>query len=197
MLLSMATIPTALTVKGVQISCNGDMKVLGKAKYIPVNVSIYDRVILADKSKASEMVGVAVRVHKLSPDPAWKDRIGAGMYDNVEVTRLFRCMDPKAWDFILAPFAWDLSVGSVVMVRDDQQDITPQQVEALCYYISSEDMMDKISDALEHQNLTGSFTEIDKLLALYTPEKFREFFVDFKAKKVADDASWATEVSPV
>ena len=184
------------TIKGVRISCSGDIRVLGADKFIPVDVSVFDPVFVADKSTSSEMVGVAVRVRKLPPDPAWKDSGECGIYENQEVTLLFRAMDPKQDDFGFAPFEWDMRVGSVLVVRDDCTDITPQQVEALCYY-SSEHTTDMFQGASEHQEFTGSNEEQVKLAGLFTPEKFREFFENLKAEKMVDDAGWVTAVSPV
>ena len=187
---------SAQTVKGVRISCSGDISVLGADKFIPVEVSIFDPVFLAEKSTSSEMVGVPVRVRKLPPDPAWKDSGECGIYENQEVTLLFRAMDPKQDDFGFAPFTWDQRVGSVLVVRDDHMDITPQQTEVLCYY-SSEHTTDMFQDASEYQEFTGSDEEMVKLAGLFTPDKFREFFAEFKAKKMLDDAGWVTAVSPV
>lgn len=187
---------SAHTVKGVIISCSGDIRVLGADKFIPVDVPVFDPVFEADKSTSSEMIGVPVRVRKLSPHPAWKNSGEGNIYQNQEVTRLFRAMDPKQWDFGLAHVDWDLRVGSALVIRDDRTDLTPQQVEALCYY-SWEHTTDLFDNAWEHQNMTGLNEEMVKLAGLFTPEKFREFFADFKAKKMVDDASWVTAVSPV
>ncbi len=186
----------AQTVKGVRISCSGDIRVLGADKFIPVELSVSDPVFLADKSTSSDMLGVPLRVRKLPPHPAWKDSGECGIYENQEVTLLFRAMDPKQGDFGFAPFAWDLRVGSVLVVRDDRTDITPQQVEALCYY-SSEHTTDMFQDASEHQEFTGSNEEQVKLAGLFTPEKFHDFFADFKSEKMVNDAGWVTAVSPV
>ena len=68
--------------------------------------------------------------------------------------------------------------------------------EALCYY-SWEHTTDMFQDASEQQDFTGTNEAMVKLAGLFTPEKFREFFADFKAKKMVDDASWVTAVSPV
>ena len=188
--------PHAQTFKGVIISCSGDIRVLGADKFIPVDVPVFDPVFEADKSTSSEMIGVPVRVRKLPPHPTWEDSREVNIYENQEVTRLFRAIDPEEGDFGFAPDEWDLGVGTALVVRDDHTDITPQQVEALCYY-SWEHTTDMFQDASEHWDFTGSNEEMVKLAGLFSPEKFREFFADFKAKKMVNDASWMTAVSPV
>lgn len=183
-------------IKGVRISCDGDIRFLGAETFVPVDVSIFDPVDLAHKSKSSEMVGVPIRVRKLPPHPAWKDSGICSIQENQGATFLFRAMDPEQEDFSFVPVYWDYPVGSVLVVRADGKDITPQQVEALCYY-SSEHTVDKVQDAMEYQGFTGSNEEMVKLAALFHPGEFRKFFADFKAKKMGEDASWVTAVSPV
>ncbi|CAD6572348.1 MAG: hypothetical protein ASARMPREDX12_005125 [Alectoria sarmentosa] len=187
------------SVKGVRVSCHGDISVLGADKFIPVDVSISDPVWTADKSVSSAMVGVPVRVRRFPAHPAWKDDRQSDVYSNQEITLLFRAMDPEQQDdFSLAPMSWQNTVGSVLVVRDDGKDMTPQQVEALCYY-NLQHTTDMFQDAWEHLSLTGSNKEMVKLVGLFTPQKFGEFFLEFKAKKVEEDgdASWVTAVSPV
>lgn len=187
---------SARTVQGVIISCSGDIEVLGADKFIPVEVSIFDPVFGAEKSTSSEMVGVPIRVRKLPPHPDWKDSRVTNIYGNQQVTRLFRCMEPENDGFGLAPMHWDLGLGSVLVAREDGKDITPLQVEALCYY-SSEHTQETFSDAVESLDCTGSHVEMNKLIALFTSDKFREFFADFKTKKAVEDARWVTAESPV
>ena len=187
---------SARTVRGVRISCNGDMNVLGADKFIPVDVSTVDSIFEADMSAASEMVGVPVRVRKILPHPAWGNSGTVDIYGNQQITRLFRGMDPEKDDFGWAPSHWDLGVGSVLLVRDDGKDIWPKQVEALCYYIS-EHNQESLEDAVEHRDMFDSNVEVDKWITLFTPDKFRAFFAEFKASKVAKDARWTSAESPV
>lgn len=184
------------TIKGVRINCQGDIKFLGAEKFIPIDVSPSDPVIAAEVSISSEMVCVPVRVCKLPPHSAWKDCGETNIFENQMVTLLFRAMDPQQDDFSFAPRRWDYPVGSVLLVRADGRDITPHQAEALCHY-SSEHTTDMFEDASENEDITGSREEMVKLAALFSPEEFRKFFADFKAKKVEEDPSWATAVSPV
>ena len=193
---NMQSLSSAGTVQGVRINCRGDIRVLGGKKYIPVDVSVLDPIFVAEKPTSSELLGVPVRVRKIPPHPAWKDSGVLNIYENQVVTRLFRRMDPEDEGFGLAPMRWDLGFGSVLVVREDGKDITPQQVEALCYW-NSEHIGQRFGDAVEYRSNTDSNVEVDKLLALFTPDEFRKFFADFKAKKVLYDASWMTAVSPV
>ena len=185
------------TVQGVRVSCQGDIRVLGAKKYIPVDVCIFDPVFVADKPTSSELLDVPVRVQKIPPHPAWKDSGVTNIYENQVITRLFRRMDPEHDAFGLAPMRWDYPVGSVLVVRDNGTNITPQQVEALCYY-NAEHLSEKLGEAVEDYWLNeSSVLKVHKVLALFTPYAFRNFFTDFKAEKEVDDASWMSAVSPV
>ena len=188
--------PSEQTIKGVRISCEGDIEFLGAEKFIPVDVSPLDPVVAAEISTSSEMIGVPVRVRKLPPDAAWKDSGEFGIFVNQAVTFLFRAMDPQRDDFGWAPDEWAYSVGSVLLVRADGKDITPQQVEALCYY-GFEHTTDMVQDASDYEAMTGSKEDMVKLAAFFNPEAFRKFFADFKSKKMEKDASWTAAVSPV
>lgn len=190
--------PSSHNLKGVRISCEGDIRFLEAKRFIPVDVSPSDPVLTAQISHSSEMVGVPVRVCKLPPHPIWRDSGITNIYENAQVTCLFRAMDPEQDDFgwILPYSYWDYPVGSVLVVRADGQDITPQQVEALCFY-SSDHTTDMFQDSSEHLEFTGSNEERVKLAALFNPGDFRQFFAEYKAKKVLEDPSWATAVSPI
>ena len=187
---------SAGSVQGVIISCWRDIHFLGANKYIPVDVSIFDPVFVADKPTSSELLGVPLRIEKMPPHPAWKDSGIINIYENRVVTRLFRCMDPEHDAFGLAPMRWDYPVGPVLVVRDNGKDITPQQVEALCYY-NGEHLQERLEYAREDHSLNESSVKVNKVLALFSPYAFRKFFADFKAEKEVDDASWMTAVSPV
>ena len=187
---------SARTVQGVRISCQGDIRFLGADKYNPVDVSIFDPVFVADKPTSSEPLGVPLRVQRIPPHPAWKDSDIRNIYENRVITRLFRHMDPDHDAFGLAPMCWDYPVGSVLVVRDNGKDITPQQVEALCYY-NGEHLQERFEYANEDHRENESSVGVTKLLALFSPYAFRHFFAEFKAEKEVDDASWMTAVSPV
>ena len=150
---------SARTIQGVRISCNGDIDVLRADKFIPVDVWIFDPVFVAEKSTSSGMLGVPVRVRKLPPHPAWKNSGVMNIYENQEATRLFRNVDLEDEGFGVVPWYWDHGVGSALVVRDDGRDMTPQQVEALCYY-GCEHTAEKFQDAFEDDGGPGSNKEV-------------------------------------
>ena len=109
----------------------------------------------------------------------WKISSDTEMRENPEVTRLFRMRDPGDRDFGLAPTQWDEPVGSVLVIRDDCKDITPQQVEALCHFMAEQPQ--KRFDKVRKGRL-----EAKELLALFTPDEFGKFFANSKGKKVVE-----------
>lgn len=180
-------------VKGVRVNCSGDMDLAGAAKYIAVEVTRNDPVFGAEIATVSQALQVPLRMRKYLPYPAQKSAGVIGHYDNQAATFLMRCVDPaREEEWSMAPMSWQTRVGSVVVVRADGKDITPQQVEAISYYAQYE-LAEKIEDASE----SGSKKERVKVAALFTPGKFREFFTKFKAEKVREDPSWEAAVCPV
>ena len=178
--------------KGVRINCNGDIDFTGAARYIAVEVAFDDPVFWADIVLVSEGLQVTIRMRKCPPYPVWEDDGGRDRYENQAATFLMRTVDPSndGW-WAIAPMAWQNSPGSVIVVRADRKDITPQQVEAISHY-SQHELKDAFQDALESE----SQEERVKVAALFTPGKFREFFDKFKAEKVREDPSWEAAICP-
>ena len=182
------------TTKGVSINCDGDVDVLGSAKYTVVEISPNDPIFMANIATVSDALQVPLRMRKCPPDPAWKDDGVMGRYNNQAATYLMRRVDPTPDDgwWAFAPMYCQISAGSVIVVRADGKDITPQQVEAVAYYAQHE-LEDAIEDAAESESMKEKL----KVAALFTPGKFREFFTKFKAKKAGEDPSWDAAVCPV
>lgn len=181
------------TTKGVRIHCSGDIDVLGSAKYTAVELTPNDPVFVADITTVSEALQVPLRMCRCPADPAWKDDDVTGRYNNQAAAFLTLRVNPALEDgWAMAPMKWQNRVGSVVVVRADGKDITPQQVETVCYYARYE-LEDPIQDAAESESMKKRL----KVAALFTPGKFREFFAKFKAKKAGEDPSWDAAVCPV
>lgn len=180
-------------VQGVRINCDSDIGVLGATRYNVVEVAPNDPIFGGEIATVSQALHVPLRMRKCLPYPAQKKDGVIGQYDNQAATFLMRCVDPaREEEWSMAPMSWQDRVGSVVVVRADGKEITPQQVEAISYY-SQHELDDAIQDASE----SGSKKERVKVAALFTPSKFREFFTKFTAKKAGEDPSWAAAVCPV
>ncbi|KUJ14294.1 uncharacterized protein LY89DRAFT_650028 [Mollisia scopiformis] len=104
---------------------------------------------------------------------------------------------------------WDYKIGSVLVVRKDGRDVTPQQVEAhakFCYDVIEPAVNDQNNlDALEDyfsgrgdctaEEVARGKNEMAK--ALMCRAKFEEFFEKFRGEKLADgDGTWEHAVSP-
>ncbi|CAF9928088.1 hypothetical protein IMSHALPRED_007378 [Imshaugia aleurites] len=177
--------PPSWYIKGVGISCEGDVCFLGARKFISVDVRPHHPVSTAQISKLSERVGVPVRVHQIPPHPTWSHYGRADLYKNQELTFLSRALQDE---FDILPAYWNAPVGSALVVRADCKGITPHQVAALCYY--------SIKRTTQMQSARSDEERV-RLAALTNPDDFRRFFAIFKARKILEGASWVTAVSPV
>ena len=197
--------PSSRKLKGVIISCEGDIQFLGAQKFIPYEVSASGPILTAPISSLSAMSGVAVRVYQFATDFAWSHRGIVGTYQNKEAAALFPDLDARrsedffTLDYLLAP------KGSALVIRADGQDITPQQVEVLCYYCCEQTMY-MFTYSADYLEPTRSNEERAKIAALFNPDDFRRCFAWYKEKRilgdpscpsVVGDPSWATAVSPV
>ncbi|KAK4694825.1 hypothetical protein P7C71_g2814, partial [Lecanoromycetidae sp. Uapishka_2] len=186
----MSTPTTAEIVMGVKISCDGDIKTLGAAKYVSLEVPSEKYLGFAEISPMSERIGMPVLVQQYAPHPAWKNSQESGVSDNQEVTSLFSDLHPD--NFPLAPMRWQSKINSVYILRSDRKDLSVQQAEALCYYCQFH-----LADSLQEASESGKESEKVKAAAAVNPDNFRAFFAEFKAKKMAEDSSWQSAVSPI
>lgn len=128
-------IPESEKVKGVKINCQGDIERSGALPFmiaeVPKNHPIFTE--SAEVSGISKLVGYPVRAWKYPADPSWK--LNRAAYANEAVKWLYQCADPEnQQEWGRTPSQWKDEVGSVLVVRDDGKDISPERVHALCQF---------------------------------------------------------------
>lgn len=118
----------------------------------------------------SELVGMSVHTRKYPPDRLWEDNHD-GSYENDPATFLHMVPDANSDWWGWAPSEWRGDVGSVLVVRSNDQDVTTQQVEALCRFCQF-----KMQPLFEN-GLGGGLVEMTKaeVMAYMTPEAFRDY----------------------
>lgn len=140
---------TGAVTKGVRINCLGDRKIFNKLHYEPVDVPSTDP-IFNDfwhlTSDIADRVGIPILTLRCPVSLQWAtmdklDGFGsASPYDNKGATYLHLCCDPKADNSSSGPSwawadrQWQKFVGSVIVVRRDEQPLLPIHIEALCTY---------------------------------------------------------------
>lgn len=120
-------------VRGVKINCVGDQRAFGAEVYSPVDVPIDHPVFYEPIAPISSSVGMPLHTRKYPPNRLWKEDHSA--YMNIPATFLHQNIDDTSsaeWGWV--PTMWQDEVGSVLVVRSDGQDVTTQQLEALCYF---------------------------------------------------------------
>ena len=173
-------------VKGVKISCQGDQITFGAEKYVPVDVPRSHMVFYSGTPPISELVGFPVRVRQYPPDRLWKDSDDAGVYKNQAATFLHQETDKSSNWWGWAPMPWQNEVGSVLVVRSDGNDVTKQQVEALCEFCQF-----KMQPLFEN-GLGAGLVKMtrEEVMGYMTPARFREYFAELREKKLDDAAAW-------
>lgn len=155
--------PPNFMVKGVKISCYGDREVLGCKPFEAVEVPRDHEIFQSPKrvNQISALLGLPLLTRKLLFAPEWKDKrdMSKSPYENFQATFLHMGTDPNSPSWGLAPMEWQNGVGSVLVVRQDGNDITPREVEALCNYCQkklqplfelSHDSNQRVLDLLDH-----------------------------------------------
>lgn len=178
--------------KGVRISCEGDQRIFRAKKYISVDVAA-DHPIFSSTDPPpdiSQLIDLPILVSKYPPDPAWKDRPVASMYDNQSATFLNLNADPSNdhW-FGWAGPQWQSRVGIVLVVRQDGKDLTTQHVDALCEYCQFR--MQPLFEAWGE----GARRKED-VMSFLTREKFARFWRDYKVEMMRVDSGWKDVESP-
>lgn len=122
---------------------------------------------------------------------------------NPEALFLMRQVNPEDEGFGFAPAEWQLSVHDCLVTRVDGEGITPNQVEALCHFSQHHldgAFLDVMRERMERFDDDGRKKEKAKVLDFITPEKFREFFLEFKTMKMkedVEDVDWVNATCPV
>lgn len=198
-----------IAAKGVEISCKGDMIVLGFQKYRAIDVCanhpIWDTFHMpSEPTMCSRMIGTSLRIRRIYPDARFAGR-GFEMMDNDEARYLDIEVDGSepCWGMPDLGYTGEYGPGKmfgrVLVVREDMKDITPKQVEAIVNFFR-QDVSPKISKEIRLARLSGeeAWTERGKFMAeLVSRANFESFFEILKARKIGGgDTSWVDETVP-
>ncbi|KAH7386477.1 hypothetical protein BKA64DRAFT_646032 [Cadophora sp. MPI-SDFR-AT-0126] len=197
--------------KGVEISCKGDMMVLGFRKYrvsdVAVNHPIWDTFhIPSEPTAASRMIQVPLRIRRIYPDRRFAGK-GFDMMDNEEARYLDIVTDEvdPCWGMPDSGYTDEFGTGKmfgrVLVVRQDSKDVTPKQVQAVVKFFSQE-VSHKINmegkDRLSKLSVEEALIERRKIMAeVISRAIFEIFFESFKIDKInGGDTSWVNETVP-
>ena len=189
----------------VKVNCKGDQAVFGLEPYIQIEINRHHYVFspLAElhskwsRPKIAELIGVPLFLRQSGHDQAWERDSSQppNVYNNQPITFLNMCTDPRSPDWGWAPFQWQTDVGSVVVARADQQDITPKQLEVICSYCQTE-----LQREFECSLGAGLVQRTKQyVLDMMTPGAFRQYFHRYREAKLedGDEAGWEDEKCPV
>ncbi|PVH77786.1 hypothetical protein DL98DRAFT_637040 [Cadophora sp. DSE1049] len=175
--------------KGVEVSCKGDMTVLGLRKYRDTNVAV------------NHPIWDAIRPHG-----GLRNDWGSSSSSQNLPRCSFRWKRP--WPRCGMPdsgytgrYGTGKMFGRVLVVREDMKDIKPKQIEAIVNFFS-QDASPKINKEKNERlsKLSGEEARIEqnKMMAeLVSRSKFERFFEKFKIEKIKGGyTSWAGETVP-
>ena len=192
-------------IRAIKVNCKGDQAVFGLEPYIPIEINRHHYLfsphatldLTSSRPKIAELIGVPLLLRQSGHDQAWERDPAqpANVYDNQPITFLNMCANPTSTHWGWAPLQWQNDVGSVIVARADQQDITPRQLEAICSYCQTE---------LQREfecSLGGGLVQRTKqyVLEMMTPAAFRIFFEHYREGQIelGEEAGWEDEKCPV
>ena len=178
-------------VCGVKINCEGAQSKFGAPKFAAVDVPAAHPVFSNPVAPTSKLVGMPLHTWQYPPDSASKDNP-----TNVPATVLHRNTDETSgnwWGW--APMKWQNDVGGVLVVRNDDLDVSVQEVEALCHFCQF-----KMQPLFENA-LGGGLVQMSRaeVLAYLTPEGFGEYIAEMRAMKMDEEGEgggWETAGMP-
>jgi hypothetical protein len=163
------------TVRGVKISCHGEIQLHGSEPFVSVNITRANRISLGRGciSPISVRLGMPIRLWK-DPDteflydpPGWEEGITAD--SNYNVPFLMTETDPSKDDWCWAPTYWQSEIGNGWVVREDGQDLAVKDVAMMCHFASYgqqrmfEDVME--SNSLVNRQRVLDFITWDNMVA--------------------------------
>lgn len=188
------------------------MHYLGVQKYRAEKVGKDHPILKLDPTPISKLVGIPVMVGKPGADSSWdniysewscgQDEMGFDPDENAEGAVLNLNTDISSERFgKLDVRAWNNSPGGVIVARQDQKPITPQQVEVMVEFCRSD-----IKQAFGRFETTSAFDGLEGEALKKAREKFIEnnidkvkfqmFFEEYKQIKVdKGEKAWADVVS--
>lgn len=162
---------TKRRLKSVRVNCVGDLHP-DKGKYSMIELPgghpfFEDGFQASPISPISKLVGFPVRGKR---QPRYPDSDNTPeSYDNAAAAYLFTEIDPgnPHWGFSLSRLYWGYQVGSIVLMRDDGEDLTVEQAEALCSFCQI------IVAPLLESALVGKVAK-ESIMDMLTPELFQQ-----------------------
>ncbi|KAL8906643.1 MAG: hypothetical protein Q9207_001897 [Kuettlingeria erythrocarpa] len=143
-------------------------------KYVAVDVPKDHPVFFQRPSPISALVGMTVKAHKYPFNRTWEEMrfTGVAPWSNATAAFLHKEADRNpggTWGF--APMYWQNSNGNVLVVREDEKDTTPAEVEMLCDFCQY-----KMQPLFEDSNESGGeILAKRKVMARMTPAGFRKY----------------------
>ena len=168
-------------VRGVKINCKGNQRTCDAEAYTAVDVPKGYPIFYEPIAPISKLVGMPIHTRKCPANrlwrELWRDNHSDDSDENEPATKLHSVTHCSSDWWGCAPMQWQNTVGTVLVVRRDGQDVTTQQVEALSHFCQF-----KMSPLFENAHGAG------------TRESFREYFAEMRAKKVEEeeDEDWRT-----
>lgn len=163
------------------IHCYGEQKLHGSERFVAVEVPMSHptRTVGLDGSISpiSQRLGTPLRLWKYrgqdieawTDPPGWDENICAS--SNQDAAFLMMETDPKSSSWGFAPLYWNTDLGNVVVIREDEKDLSVDDLRAICHFTRK-----KLLLMFEDESGVGSFRRTkQEVLDFMTAENLAKF----------------------
>jgi hypothetical protein len=178
------------------------MRFLGAQKYRIETVAKDGPIFNLQPTPLSKLLGIPMMVCNKRNEWLGREDMGFDPDSNHEGAILSFDVDPTSDRFgEVIDKNWDIALGNVIIARQDQKPITPEQVESLVEFLLS-----KILPAFCTFDIAATHGDLaDGALTMAREEyvkknickaRFLDFFQEFKQRKIGEGGeAWASAVS--
>lgn len=177
--ISQARPPTS--IRGVMIACYGERKLHGSDRFVAVEVSPHHptRTVVkhGDVSPISRRLGMPLRLWKYEDIETWMDPPGWKWTKCAESNHDAACLmmeiDPERSGWAFAPLYWNTSLGNVLVVREDDKDLSVDDLGAICGFVGKR-LLPMMDDALGYREMERTRQEVLDFMTAENLDRFKE-----------------------
>ncbi|OJJ74436.1 hypothetical protein ASPBRDRAFT_72837 [Aspergillus brasiliensis CBS 101740] len=171
-------------IRGVKICCDGEIKLHGSKPFVSIDIKQSTRLtLLAEEgisiSPISALLGVPLIFWK-DPNaefhdnpPGWDATLTASSNENAAF--MMRDTNPSDSSWGWASLHWNLDIGNVWVVREDEQDLDVREVAMMCYFARHK-LQRIFADTMDTEGC--NMQDRQRVLSFITRENMRAYWED-------------------
>ncbi|KAI4130547.1 MAG: hypothetical protein LQ338_001695 [Usnochroma carphineum] len=176
-------------VQVVKVSSDFEFRETG-VKFSPFTIGLgHPAMAYLQPCPITKLLKFDLVIRRFPTQDAFRAEAEAAGNTNTGPNALLLCVDPKSKNWGTAPD--NLTQGTVVVMRDDRQDLHPNHLEVIVMYL-----VNVIVPALQETLGPGARRERVEVLEMLHPGRFLWYYWCYKNEKSKRDDKWKTTPDP-